>query len=39
MAVKRLKFEELMKDPKLTDMNSPYYEKPKLYAMAIYAYF
>lgn len=37
--MKRLKFEELMKDEKLTNPESPYYQKPEIYSMAIYAYF
>jgi hypothetical protein len=40
MAQERLKFEELEKsDPKLKDKTSPYFGKPKEYAMIIYAYF
>lgn len=37
--MERLKFEECDKDEKLKDPNSPYFEKPQDYAMAIYAYF
>ena len=39
MALKRLKYEELEKDERLTDEKSPYYQKPQLYAMHLYAYF
>ena len=39
MSLDRLKFEECLKDEKLTDPGSPYYNKPSEYAMAIYAYF
>ena len=39
MSLDRLKFEELEKDQKLTNKDSPYYNNPKAYAMAIYAYF
>ena len=39
MAFERLKFEELLKDEKLTNKSSPYYNKPNEYAVAIYAYF
>lgn len=40
MSQDRLKFQELEKsDPKLKDKNSPYFGKPKEYAMIIYAYF
>ncbi|KAL4460977.1 hypothetical protein ABPG74_016449 [Tetrahymena malaccensis] len=35
----RLKFEERLKDEKLNDPHSPYYNQPQEYAMAIYAYF
>lgn len=39
MAQERLKYEGLEKDNRLTDSTSPYYKKPKEYAMAIFAYF
>lgn len=35
----RLKFEERLKDEKLNDPNSPFYQQPQEYSMAIYAYF
>lgn len=39
MSYERLKFQGCEKDEKVKDPKSPYFEKPKDYAMAIYAYF
>lgn len=39
MALERLKYEDCDKDKKLTERNSPYFNKPNEYSMAIYAYF
>lgn len=39
MSRERLKFEECEKDDKLVNKDSPYFNKPSEYAMAIYAYF
>ena len=38
-SLERLKFEDRIKDEKLLNVSSPFYNKPEDYAMAIYAYF
>eukprot|EP00825_Cyclidium_porcatum_P039779 TRINITY_DN4898_c0_g1_i1.p1 TRINITY_DN4898_c0_g1~~TRINITY_DN4898_c0_g1_i1.p1 ORF type:complete len:436 (-),score=56.00 TRINITY_DN4898_c0_g1_i1:71-1378(-) len=39
MSVERLKFEERLKDQKLNDPKSPFFNKPEEYSLAIYAYY
>jgi len=38
-SMERLKFEERLKDDKLVNKSSPYFNKPLEYAIAIYSYF